>query len=351
MPSTITLFIMARDEERALRRCIESAARFVDEVVVLDTGSTDNTVSIAKASGAVVMNTAWNDDFAAARNFGLSRITTDYVLSLDADEWLVQGGEELLKIRTLDFRSAVFEIGMYMSPQVVDDTSRNDVDGVFYAPRIFPSSLRYRGRVHEALVHSLPITRTALRVKHDGYEPAQRERKTGRNLALLEKSLEEEPSNPLTYYYYAKEIRLKLEATKSTLSPDDLSVITKFFKASLQGLHSNSENRELITREALLFFRDYKLDVDGIQLIFSALMEKTLSRELSYLAAVFLYEQVLTGTEIQHKLLLDAADGLFFRVLKEADDVSATYPYELDIALLKNIRISAISVARDSCGK
>ena len=85
----LSLCIIAKDEEATLGRCLNSATGVVDEMVVLDTGSGDRTLEIAREFGAIVGEFAWNDDFAAARNAALEYVTGDWVLILDADETLV----------------------------------------------------------------------------------------------------------------------------------------------------------------------------------------------------------------------------------------------------------------------
>jgi glycosyltransferase involved in cell wall biosynthesis len=343
MTNSITLFVMARNEQRAIRRCIESASEFVDEVLMLDTGSKDDTVSIAHEIGAKVIHREWDDDFAASRNFGLSAVRTDYVLSLDADEWLVRGYDTLTNIRQSNTQRVVFEVGMYMGPFDGDEKSISDMTGTFFTPRLFPRDLSYTGRIHEALKHALPVRRTSLLLKHDGYEPAQLARKAGRNLALIQKSLVDDASNPLVYYYFAKELLIQLESSGAPSNHVDLINIADHFLFSIAKTPKNAANRELIIRESLLFFRRYKLFELGIKLIFEALREGSMSHELSFLSTVFLYECVLENTTMNNKLLIDAADGLFFRVVHEIDSRSTTYPFQADLAHLRDLRKSALS--------
>ncbi|HVS18818.1 MAG TPA: glycosyltransferase, partial [Planctomycetota bacterium] len=77
--------MIVRNEEALLPGCLDSVRGIVDRIVVVDTGSTDRTRKIAQAAGAEVLDVAWCDDFAAARNAGLERVESGYVLVLDAD--------------------------------------------------------------------------------------------------------------------------------------------------------------------------------------------------------------------------------------------------------------------------
>ena len=89
----LALVLIARNEARGLARCLTSAAPYVDRMLVLDTGSTDDTADIAAACGARVHHFAWQNDFSAARNRALELADADWSLVLDADEWIESGGE------------------------------------------------------------------------------------------------------------------------------------------------------------------------------------------------------------------------------------------------------------------
>src|SRR4051794_3580703 len=95
----IALVMIVRDEARCLERCLVSARAWVDEIVVLDTGSLDATVDIARSRGARVSSFEWRDDFAAARNAALALTEAPWRVVLDADEWIASGGEALAALR------------------------------------------------------------------------------------------------------------------------------------------------------------------------------------------------------------------------------------------------------------
>ncbi len=87
----ISLCMIVKDEEEMLPRCLAAVAEHVDELVIVDTGSTDRTVEIAESFGADVVEFPWNGSFADARNVSLDRATGDWILWLDADEVLDDG--------------------------------------------------------------------------------------------------------------------------------------------------------------------------------------------------------------------------------------------------------------------
>src|SRR5436190_1781549 len=96
MPS-ISLAVMVRDEEQRLKRCLDSAKNAVDEIVVLDTGSKDNSMAVAKDCGAQVSQIEWPGSFSVAMNTLLDQITTDWTLRLDSDEWFGMDAREPLQ--------------------------------------------------------------------------------------------------------------------------------------------------------------------------------------------------------------------------------------------------------------
>lgn len=95
--SRISLSMIVRDEAAQLRQCLESVAGFVDEMVVLDTGSSDDTAAIAAACGATVHHMRWPGDFAPVRNRAMELVSGDWVLVLDADERLLPQAQEPLR--------------------------------------------------------------------------------------------------------------------------------------------------------------------------------------------------------------------------------------------------------------
>ena len=94
---TISLCLIVRNEARFLAACLASAAEIESQIVVVDTGSTDDTRAIAKRAGAEVLDFAWCDDFAKARNFGIAKATGEWVLVLDADERLTANAAAIVR--------------------------------------------------------------------------------------------------------------------------------------------------------------------------------------------------------------------------------------------------------------
>jgi len=127
--STISLAMIVKNEEKFLGRCLESVKKLVDEIVLVDTGSTDNTVEIAKSFGAKIYTFAWSDDFAEARNHSLSMCGCDWVLILDADEAIDALDHEKIKDACLCPVADVYELTMrhYMSTSLM---TTHDIEAV-----------------------------------------------------------------------------------------------------------------------------------------------------------------------------------------------------------------------------
>ncbi len=107
---TLALSMIVRDAERDLAPCLESARAAVDQIVIADTGSTDNTIELARSLGARVINIPWEDDFARARNLSLAEVTADWVLSMDADERLDPAAARRLPPLLANRRAAAYQV-------------------------------------------------------------------------------------------------------------------------------------------------------------------------------------------------------------------------------------------------
>lgn len=184
---TLSLCMIVRNEEKFLPQCLESAKGVVDEMVIVDTGSTDRTVEIAKSYGAKVYHHPWQDSFSEARNYGLKFAAGDWILQLDADEELEQADIPLLRnvLRSSSY-NAVF-VAIYN--RFPDGTSKH------YFQRIFRRDKgHYEGIVHNQLVHEGEALASEIRVYHYGYDldPEKMEQKYRRTSVLLQKQIEED---------------------------------------------------------------------------------------------------------------------------------------------------------------
>ena len=201
----IALVMIVRDEERSLERCLASARPWVDEIVVVDTGSRDRTPEIARRLGARVGSFAWCDDFAAARNAALALAQAPWRLVLDADEWITSGADSLAALR----RQAPDFIGQISVASAFDQALGGVGHAPSWLPRVLPRGVRYAGRIHEQPEAALPRRRLALVAAHDGYLDAHKARKAGRNERLLELALGEAPDDAYLHYQLGKDRELR----------------------------------------------------------------------------------------------------------------------------------------------
>ena len=209
----LSMAMMVRDEEEFLEDALKSAAPFVDEMVVVDTGSTDRTIEIARDLGATVSEVPWSDSFSAARNATLQAATGRWVLILDADERLVGSDPEHLRRGLPDAGVYPFQVFML---DVVNTTLAGEVLSSAYSVRIIPNDRRlgYAGRVHNnfcALDPSFPEVRASyvdtLKITHLGYDPTiyKRREKAKRSLPLIEASVRDDPTDLAQRYYLGRE--------------------------------------------------------------------------------------------------------------------------------------------------
>jgi tetratricopeptide (TPR) repeat protein len=199
---TLSLCMIVKDEEEMLPRSLAAIKPAVDEMIVVDTGSTDRTVEIAKSFGAKVLHHEWTGDFSAARNVSLEAATGDWIVWLDADEVLVaDDADELRKLTGQTWREAFYLVETNFTGDIEDGTAVTH-----NALRVFRNrpEYRFRGRLHEQMAHKLPgylperVGHTQVRVEHYGYLGVVRDKKdkARRNLELLERQSEEGIDTP-----------------------------------------------------------------------------------------------------------------------------------------------------------
>jgi tetratricopeptide (TPR) repeat protein len=196
--------LIVRNEAAFIADCLASVRPVVDDIVVVDTGSTDDTPAIAASYGARVFQFAWRDNFAEARNACLDQCRTDWILYIDADERLApvsRGAVEALLARAEEvaFRLLLRPL-VGATPYREYRLWRND-------PRI-----RFRNAIHEKVVPAIhavaalerrPISTCDLLLNHVGYEGDQT-RKHRRNLPMLRRQLRAEPENLFLWHHLAR---------------------------------------------------------------------------------------------------------------------------------------------------
>lgn len=284
----VSLTMIVRDEEHNLPACLASAEGLFDEVVVVDTGSADRTIEIARSFGASVFEFAWVDDFAAARNAALSHATGDYAFWLDADDLIEPDQRERLRALLAglggDEPPAAHVVRCACDPGPDGDGGRTVVDHV----RLFPlrPDVRWTNRVHEQILPDLrragvPVRWSDVVVRHTGYvDPAVRSRKLDRDHAILRADLALRPGDPFILFNLggialergdpAGALRLLRESLERSAPTDSIArklhaLIAKSCQllgrdddalaACLAGLAVDPDDAELLFRKAVLHRR------------------------------------------------------------------------------------------------
>lgn len=221
------IHMIVQNEEHHLARCLDSFKPMGSECFITDTGSTDRTPEIARSYGATVLHARWEDDFAHARNISLPLSSTEWILCLDADEYVIQGLEELL-----DYLPKVHKSVSRLRITIENRIGEGTGESVIFQPvRLFRAhqGYRYEGRIHEQLVRggtrncgeqeaddqdiNDSFTReedgiaeyeplAPLCLVHDGYLPSTIAlgHKPLRNLKLLQLELADRPGQPFHLY-------------------------------------------------------------------------------------------------------------------------------------------------------
>lgn len=201
--NTISLCMIVKNEEKNIARCLKSAVNIVDEIILVDTGSTDKTIEIAKEYGAKIYHYEWNNNFSDARNASIEKATKDWILFLDADEEMLE--EEGLKLRNI---LAINQNIDALHLRLVNIISEIDI-GDAIVLRVFRNKDEYRfeGKMHEQVVGSIEKNggktgASDIQIRHYGYDPqyADINQKQKRNIDLLNSYPENKRDG---YFYYS----------------------------------------------------------------------------------------------------------------------------------------------------
>jgi tetratricopeptide (TPR) repeat protein len=205
---TFSLCMIVKNEAHQLGDCLAPVLPLLDEIIVVDTGSTDNTQEVARQMGARVFEFPWAQDFSAARNESLRQATGQYILWLDADDRIDPG--EMAKLRELKASIRPYRPKAYYL--LIESTSPLDGESSFYQLRLFPNKpgVRFEGRIHEQVNFSLQrlsisFENLSIRIRHTGYEALSAVKgKYERNWSILEEDLIRDPENLILRYYAAR---------------------------------------------------------------------------------------------------------------------------------------------------
>lgn len=251
---TLTACLIVKNEERNLPACLSSIRPYVDEIVLVDTGSTDRTVEIAGQYGARVFHFQWNDDFSAARNLSLEHATGEWVLIIDADERLLPLDAGRLRRQLRNREAQCVEISCHNV-----DADGNRLDS-FPAARMFlrHPDVRYSGRVHNTLGPAFvrqgykKTTAPWIELEHHGFisDEMRRAGKFERGLRLTRREIEEHPGRPESWMHYMRMAMAVGDADEARRAMAQIAVLEK------AGCRLESAQRRYFHFLSAIFFKE-----------------------------------------------------------------------------------------------
>lgn len=238
MSKLISLCMIVKNESAVLKRCLDSIKTLVDEMIIIDTGSTDNTKTIASKFTNNVHDLEWENDFSKARNESIHHATGNWILILDADEYMLPENHESLRQFLKSFNQADNEVCAFLLPihnftgKTADPTKVKISTGA----RLYPNhkGIHYRSQIHEQLTiesAQLKFIEIPFSIYHDGYTEARvnSQDKKSRNQNIFESMLTNENlEDPYFCFTYGNHF----------ISTENLDRGLEFFRKSYK--HSNS---------------------------------------------------------------------------------------------------------------
>ncbi len=196
IPGTLSVCMIVKNEGLLLGRCLQSVREAADEIVVVDTGSSDSTVDIAESFGAIVIKVQWQNDFAWARNISLQQASCQWILWLDADD--VVPRESISGLLELKTRPPECVFAM-----LVRNERPNNTGTEFMQARMFPNhpDIFFERSIHEQMMPSalrmgLKLENTDIVIEHHGYaDPSVLKQKARRNAEMLLKEFDKSGSD------------------------------------------------------------------------------------------------------------------------------------------------------------
>lgn len=244
--SRLTAALIVRDESRFIEGCLESLAGQVDEIVLVDTGSRDNTVEKARRFPVTLHRFEWCGDFSAARNFAIDQATSDWILYIDADERFEVREPAMLRNALADDTKVAWTLRFH--PRV---------DWTPYAElRIFRNDprIRFRGAIHERVHESIEaavrtdgmeIGHCDLTIQHVGYEDDQGQ-KNPRNIPLLRDRLQRDPEHLYSWWHLGQCLSLAGDEDGAIAAWSNGIVAAKKVPAALRSISDAQSATSLI---------------------------------------------------------------------------------------------------------
>ncbi len=276
----ITQCVIAKNEEENIRYCLNHLKSVVDEQIVVDTGSSDRTVEIAKEIGAKVFHFEWNDDFSEARNYALDKAKGDWIIFLDCDEYFDDSSVSLIR-KYIEITNGEKHIDGILSELINIDKDKNIISiAKNISARIFRNkeNIRYKNKIHEFLADlereefnfSVVCSDGSkeFKILHTGYDKTvvREKNKNERNITILKKELSENPEN----------LKLNLYVSQSHYMNGEYMEALNYGMQSLKYMDKYKEEDYYPIIYRVIMSSMYSLSVtyDGIKSIFEQAIKK-----------------------------------------------------------------------------
>lgn len=335
--------LIVKNESETLDKCIRSMKKILDELIVVDTGSVDNTVEIAKQYTDKIYHYEWRNDFSDARNFAISKARHEWIVFLDADEYFSERSPKNIR-KTINEENGTADALMVKGYNIVATTGQ--VVENFSAIRVFRNKpeLRYYGRIHEHLRRKgkfiIADCTDIVEIFHTGYNKAviDAKNKDERNFSLLLKDIEERPDDGTTHFYLSLQY-ISVEDYRNTLyhakkaleygvhvfGGEALSYVN-YVKASLRLEHDDVNYLIALCQECITKHPNYP---DGYLLLVECLLKKG-----DFETAVFRLEEFLKtdfANDVQY--ISKVNENVYKNIYEKLGDIFFTKQNRLDKAV------------------
>lgn len=226
-PTTISACMIVRNEEAMIFDCLASIRDVVDEIIIIDTGSTDRTIDIIKEAThdykchVVIYKCQWQEDFSFHRNQSIDHATSDWIFIIDADERLQDDSKEALR----NLINKPF-VNLQISCNIYNNTPVGENAVYLSSVRLFHRKLklRYDGIIHNSLqlVPKMHVYKSSINMIHLGYNlsPEDMETKRLRTKSMLEIQIQKEPNNAYAFYNYGNVLMVNIDSEQNYLLVD-----------------------------------------------------------------------------------------------------------------------------------
>lgn len=315
----ISACTIAKNEEKNIRHWVNSVKSFADEIIVVDTGSTDHTREIAAEAGAELYEFLWCNDFSAAKNFALDKASGDWVVMLDADEYFDEVSQQKLRSVLQKYHKQKKIAGFITSYLNIDVEQDGKILSQGWQMRIFrrEKQLRFAGKIHESLQNYAEDgqNRDFLVVKdlqfiHTGYSAAIVKEKLQRNLELLLTEIKEQGGEHPRQFGYLQDCYMGLDDYEKGIHYGLLALRHRH-ETGLMG-QTNAIVCKLLNAMRLSGLADYGRE-----------LEKIVDAYPEFPEVWFIYGQYLLYNMdgVRAKKVMQKAWELYNKPLSTADDV------------------------------